>query len=213
MSTPYYKKQLERGLIFQDFVYEILARHGIMTVAYGSRLFQQRLGENKARMEIKFDDKLAATGNLWIETAEKSSPQRAEYVASGIQRECVEYVIGNYDELYRFSTKLLVRMWKSGRYLQRENGLKTSLGFLLPRDDAVKFATQIIKPNCAAEVQSLLRSDEEASKEADALMRQMLQKARVDPNQGTLFPVDGNGKWLDAYQREEDKEQGERPHE
>jgi hypothetical protein len=185
--TPYYKKQLERGLVFQDFVYEILARHGIMTVAYGSKLFQHRLGENKAGIEIKFDDKLVDTGNLWIETAEKSSPARPEYVPSGIQRECVEYVIGNYDELYRFSTTLLRRMWKSGRYHERENGLKTSLGFLLPREDAEKFATQILKPNCAFEVQSLIRSDEEASREANTLMRVMLEKARGNQDQGRLF--------------------------
>lgn len=55
--TPYYKKQLERGIQYQDFVYEILARNGIMTVAYGSRLWQLRHGENKARIEIKFDDR------------------------------------------------------------------------------------------------------------------------------------------------------------
>lgn len=56
-QTEYYTKQLERGQLYQDFVYEILHRHGISTVAYGSRLFQRHLGENKAQIEIKFDDK------------------------------------------------------------------------------------------------------------------------------------------------------------
>lgn len=185
--TPYYKKQLERGLVYQDFVYEILARHGIMTVAYGSKLFQQRLGENKARIEIKFDDKLATTGNLWIETAEKSSQERREYVASGIQRDCVEYLIGNYDEIFRFPTTLLRRMWKSGKFPERENGLKTSLGFLLPREQAEKFCMHHIKVDCGTEVVLLMRSDEQASREADELMQQLLQKARVDPNQINIF--------------------------
>jgi hypothetical protein len=187
MPTEYYKKQLERGLIFQDFVYEILARHGVMTVSYGSKLFQQRLGENKARIEIKFDGNLARTGNLWIETAEKSSPSRPEYVPSGIQRECVEYLIGDYDELFRFPTNLLRRMWKSGRFAERENHLKTSVGFLLPKDQAEKFCMQHIRVQCGAELLMVMRSDEEASREADGLMRQLLQKARVDPSQITLF--------------------------
>jgi hypothetical protein len=187
MATEYYKKQLERGLVFQDFVYELLARHGIMTVAYGSKLFQHKLGENKAGIEIKFDDKFATTGNLWIETAEKSSPERAEYVPSGIQRDCAEYVIGNYDLLYQFSTRLLRRMWKSGRYPQRENMLKTSLGFLLPQVDAETFYTRRFVSNCNEEMQALLRSEAQASHAADSLMRELLQKARVDPQQQPMF--------------------------
>jgi hypothetical protein len=187
MPTDYYKKQLEVGLVFQDFVYEILARHGLMTVGYGSKLFQHRLGENKAGIEIKFDDKLATTGNMWIEVEEKSSPSRPAYVPSGIQRNSVEYLIGNYDELYRFATTLLRRMWQSGRYQVIENKLKTSRGFLLPRVDAERFATQILRPNCGDEMRLLIRTNEEASREADALMKIMLQKARVDPSQITLF--------------------------
>jgi hypothetical protein len=187
MQTDYYKKQLEVGMVYQDFVYEVLAKHGLMTVGYGSKLFQQRLGENKAGIEIKYDSYLATTGNVWIEIAEKSNPARRDYVPSGIQRNCVEYLIGNYDEMYRFATTLLRRMWHSGRYRVIENRMKTSQGFLLPRTDAEKFATQVLRPNCDEQMKVLIRSNEEASREADVLMKALLQQARVDPSQITMF--------------------------
>jgi hypothetical protein len=53
--------------------------------------------------------------------------------------------------------------------------------------DAERFATQILRPNCGDEMRLLIRTNEEASREADALMKIMLQKARVDPSQITLF--------------------------
>ena len=189
--TPYYKKQLERGLQYQDFVYEILARHGLMTVAYGSKLFQQRLGENKARMEIKFDDWYARSRRLWIERWEKSDPKRSDYVASGIQRDCVEYVIGDYDEFFRFATNTLRLLWQTGRYNEIENRLKTSKGFYLVRDEAVRFSIQTITVECGKEMLTLIRSDEESRKEVDLAMTQLLQKARTDPNQIDIFGFGG----------------------
>lgn len=187
MPTDYYKKQLESGLQFQDFVYEILGRHGIMTVGYSSRLFQQRLGENKARIEIKFDKIFSISGRFWIETFEKSDPQRIEYVPSGIQRDSIEYLIGNYDEIYRFATSILRLLWQSGKYPEVENKLKTSLGFFLDRDVAQRFCMQHILIDCGKEFVTLVRSYEESKKEVDLAMAQLLQKMHVDPNQIDIF--------------------------
>ena len=43
----------------------------------------QLKGETKAGIEIKFDDKCETTGNLYIETAEKTNPNDAEFRPSG----------------------------------------------------------------------------------------------------------------------------------
>lgn len=187
MATEYYKKQLERGLIYQDFVYEILHRHGIATVAYGSKLFQQKLGENKARIEIKFDDKLKATGNLWIETQEKSDPRNADYVVSGIYRDCCEYVIGNYDVIYRMATTALRLVHQTGRYAERENGLKTSRGFLLPSENAARFAIAVYRVDCERQVTELLEADRVNKREAVREMASLLALMRCDERQGVLF--------------------------
>ena len=50
---------------YQDFVYELLHKHGLSTVSYGSKLFQQLRGENKAQIEIKLDSKFRRRGKAW----------------------------------------------------------------------------------------------------------------------------------------------------
>jgi len=186
MMTPYYEKQLERGLVFQDFVYELLSRHGINTVAYSSRLFQLHKGENKAKMEIKFDDKLATTGNLWIEVAEKTNPKNLKYIDSGICRDCYEYVIGNYNIIYRLPVSVLRLMRDKGRYPIRENRLKTSQGFLLPAYEAAKIAIQVIKANCQTEAAELFEAQEVDRQAVEQHMREMLSAAKCDPDQLTF---------------------------
>lgn len=186
LMTPYYEKQLERGLEFQDFVYELLNRHGISTVAYSSRLFQIHKGENKAKMEIKFDDKLATTGNLWIEIAEKTNPKNLQYIDSGILRDCNEYVIGNYDVIYRLPVSILRLMFEKKKYPVRENGLKTSRGFLLPSYEAGRVAIQVIKANCEAEKHALTEAQESDRQAVEQHMQELLSAARCDPAQMTI---------------------------
>lgn len=190
--TPYYKTQLERGLEFQDFVYEILNRYGISTVSYSSRLFQRHFGENKGGLEIKFDGKLVETGNLYIEVAEKSSPHLLTYVQSGIYRECNEYVIGNYDILYRLPIRILRALRSSKEYREIEINLRTSRGFLLPAHRAEQFAIQIIHPQCGKEVSTALRADRENSSLAKRQMDQLLRVMQCDPNQLQLFAARGD---------------------
>jgi len=185
--TPYYKTQLERGLIYQDFVYEILHRFGITTVAYSSKLFQIRQGENKAGIEIKFDDKRKTTGNLWIETHEKTNPANLEYIPSGINRDCVEYVIGDYDIIYRFSTVTLRLFRDSGKYKEMENNLKTSKGFLLSESMGSKWATATYRVDCEAQVSELIQADKINSRNAAREMAQLLIIMKCDPRQASLF--------------------------
>jgi hypothetical protein len=187
VMTPYYEKQFERGLVFQDFVYELLNQNGISTVAYSSRMFQLNKGENKAKMEIKFDDKLADTGNLWIEVAEKSNPKNLAYVDSGILRDCNEYVIGNYDIVYRLPVSILRLMMEKRKYEIRENRLKTSRGFLLPAREAARIAIQTIPCNCAVEMNALIESQNGSRELVESHIRDMLRAIKCDPNQITMF--------------------------
>lgn len=66
----YYVKKLEEGLEFQDVATTALYQRGIVVVAYSSRRWQDKLGENMLGAEIKRDGKFRQTGNLYIETAE-----------------------------------------------------------------------------------------------------------------------------------------------
>lgn len=184
--TPYYKDQLNRGLIFQDFIYEILSREGIMTVSYGSKLFQQRKGENKARMEIKFDGNMH-TGNLYIEIAEKSDPKNADYIESGIYRSCTEYVIGNYNTIFRLPTSVLRLVHKTGRYKEVEIKLKTSKGFLYPQGEASRIAIAVYHPNCDKEVKRILAEDNSSRIQRRLNMEALMDAMKCDPAQLKLF--------------------------
>lgn len=140
----YYKEKLEQGLIFQDYVGELLYSLGIPIICYGSKKYQIERGENKLGIEIKFDDKYEETGNLYIEIAEKSHPSIREYFPSGIYRDDNTwlYAIGNYTEVFLFSKTMLKLI--ENRYRHLENNTKTSKGFLIPSEDAHKFAIRVL---------------------------------------------------------------------
>jgi hypothetical protein len=143
--TENYKNMLLKGLEFQDFVTDILIKElGIALSTYSSIRYQNKKGENKQGFEIKFDDKYKDTGNIYIETAEKSNENNINYVDSGIYRSDNTwiYIIGNYQELYIFSKSHLVLMHKSKNYIEKTT--KTSKGFLIPQKDAEKYCTKKI---------------------------------------------------------------------
>lgn len=138
-GNGYYRDKLEEGLAFQDFVTEALYRQGIVLVGYASRRYQVARGENMAGAEIKRDGKFRETGNLYIEMAEKSHPDREGFTPSGIMRgdNSWLFIIGDERTLWIFSTKLLQALAGSGRY--REVMQPTSQGFLLPVASADKY--------------------------------------------------------------------------
>ena len=146
--NKYYKEKLDQGLMYQDFVVEKLYDHGLPIISYSSKKYQIMIGENKAGLEIKNDDKFRNTGNFYIEIAEKSNPQKPHYVMSGIYRNDNTwlYLIGDYQDIYIFGKKHLIQMHQTGLYRKVE--IPTSKGFLLPLSDAEKYAVKII--NCEA---------------------------------------------------------------
>ena len=145
--AEYYKDQLTDAQEFQDFVAEKLYQIGLPLFNYTSKKYQYEHGENKLGVEIKFDKKFQATGNLWIELAEKSSPAKVSYINSGIQRNDNTwlYLIGNYQTIFIFAKSLLFQLSRMEKYKIIENNHKTSRGFLLPEKDAQKYAAKVLE--------------------------------------------------------------------
>lgn len=150
-----YKIQLEEGQKFQDYcAYLLQKKLNIGVVNFQTKDWQYKLGENMQGIEFKFDSIFDSTGNLWIEIQERHDPD-SPYVDSGILRQDNSwlYCIGNYDLFYIFSKKFLVSLYNSKRYEVRENKVKTSRGFLLPKSDAEKYSVNKIN-GISKEIQS-----------------------------------------------------------
>jgi hypothetical protein len=86
-------------------------------------------------LEIKWDDKFATTGNLFIETAEKKTADQPTWTPSGIDRDdnAWLYGIGNYAEFFLFSKRTLREVARRPGVRIQENSRRTGRGFLLPR--------------------------------------------------------------------------------
>lgn len=141
-SNGYYQQKLQQGLEFQDVVTVALYQRGIIVVAYSSQKFQISKGENMLGAEIKRDGNFRKSGNLYIETAEKSHPDKKYYTPSGIHREDNSwlYVIGDEKTIYIFSGKYLKMLEK--RYKAVET--HTSRGFLMSLPEAEKYCIRRI---------------------------------------------------------------------
>lgn len=140
-DNGYYKNKLEEGLKYQDLITDVLYNNGIVVVTYVSRE-RSRAGENKLGVEIKRDGRFRDTGNLYIETAEKSHPRRPEFIKSGIFRDDNSwlYAIGDEKTIWLFPKKYLQML--SGRY--RYTQIATSRGYLIPIGEADKYCIRRI---------------------------------------------------------------------
>lgn len=142
----YYQECYRKASEYQDFVTNQLLKHGIIITNYTSKKYQYEKGENGQGIEIKYDQKLEETGNLYIEIAEKSNPNKPNYSPSGLYRSDNTwlFLIGNYEKLFFFGKKTLKRE------LSRANEYKkiitaTSKGFLMPEYRAKMFAERILE--------------------------------------------------------------------
>jgi len=137
--TEYYKTKLEEALQYQDFVMEVLMKeHGLIISCFSSKKYQYAKGESLQGFEIKHDQKLETTGNLYIETQERTSIHN-DYVASGIYRNDNSwiYIIGNYHKIFIFGKRHLRTVFERGilngiPIEEKEIGRHTSKGFLVP---------------------------------------------------------------------------------
>lgn len=150
----YTREKRNEGDGYEDFVIDELYKIGLPIVGYKSKAYQYLVGENRIGFEIKFDERLKKTGNLYIEIAEKSHPDNKDYVPSGIYRKDNSWLwaIGNREYIYIFGKNILNLLHTPKRYQEVENKTKTSKGFLLPTEkskllhkgDAEKYALKII---------------------------------------------------------------------
>jgi hypothetical protein len=149
--NSYYKEKLEQGLNYQDIVVEELYKNGLPIISYSSKKFQVMIGENKAGIEIKNDNKFRTSGNFYIETAEKSDPNNENFIPSGINRNDNTwlYIIGDSIGFFVFSKKQLKILSNKTNY--RKVQIPTSQGFLLPVEEAKKIY-------CIKEIQITLES-------------------------------------------------------
>lgn len=125
MMDDRYSKDLQRGLEYQDFVFDQLRLMDGMPIflgAYSSVKFQCSKGESPSGLEIKFDNLFRSTGNLFVETAEKSYAEQLDFHPSGVFSEDNSWLIliGDYEEAYIFAKNLLRR-------------------FCIPSNDRIKF--------------------------------------------------------------------------
>jgi len=130
----YYDDKLQQGLEYQDFITKYFGLY-----SYSSKLWQNEVGENTIGMEIKFDNKFMNTGNIYIETHEKTNADNKEYIESGcLRKNSWLYLIGNYDVAFIFATKQLKAI-----YLKRSPNIvttPTSKGFLLNTEESNNYS-------------------------------------------------------------------------
>ena len=123
MSLPSYPdakhaNEFERGLRFQDFVIEALAKHlGIVIQIFSSQRYQFNNGESVQGWEIKLDKRCTGTGRLSVETAEKSRADIPFWTPSGIFRKdnTLFYVQGNKEVFWVFFKHHLVNHFNEQR--------------------------------------------------------------------------------------------------
>lgn len=144
--TGYYEQCLEAGLEYQDFVVDALRKctPAILVLPYNSRKYQQNIGESASGIEIKFDNKMKETGNVYIEVAEKSNAAIADFTPSGIYRNDNSwlYLIGDYEQALLFGKKQLQLIYIDEKNYDKR-GIKrkekaTSQGFTYPITNAIK---------------------------------------------------------------------------
>jgi len=150
MNYDEYRRQMtdEAGK-YEDFVYtQLFHQLGVCLVPYKSRFYQINAGENGGGVEIKYDQQWATTGNLWIEIEEKAKPRNGDYVPAGIHKKELPwlYVIGDYSRIYVFATRCLQRLRLTNKYPIKENGTKTSKGFLIDTRTAELTAAAVLFP-------------------------------------------------------------------
>lgn len=141
----YRKQKTEQGNDFQKLIEKLLKRFFDLSIqCFETKDEQYNIGENKIGLEIKYDDIIKETGNLFIEYAEKATKREGPYALGGILKNDNSwlYIIGDFKEIYCINIKTLRRMYeknkKRTKYPWVENELKTSLGFLISKEKALK---------------------------------------------------------------------------
>lgn len=127
----YYGEQLEKAEAWEQYIVERLQAEGRVVERHKTRAAQYAHGDTTIGLELKFDLELTRTGNLYIEVAEKSRPEQAEWIDSGIyaRADFKWYGVGDYRDFYIFRRSALKRLAPQMPTFTIARG--TSRGFLL----------------------------------------------------------------------------------
>jgi hypothetical protein len=152
MKFNYSTEGTEKGFEYEKFIEKIFNEKNICKLTFYDKKIEQLRGETEEGYEIKFDDNLKITGNLYIEYQEKTHKDNVMYVNSGILKDdnTIYFVIGNYDEVFIFKKEILLELYNS--FLFRHVVKDTSKGFLIQRYKAFKLCYRHIYTNTEFEM-------------------------------------------------------------
>lgn len=143
--TDAYEEKFQASLQYQDFVSDQLRKkYGIILGIYSSYEYQIQFGESASGIEVKYDRRMAETGNIYIETHEKTRPENPEFVKSGIYREdgTWAWLIGDYEKAFLFAKNQLIHLHQQTQFYEmrhiKEVENPTSKGILLPAKVAIE---------------------------------------------------------------------------
>ena len=133
-ETSYYQRKFAEGTAYERFIRDWLRSQGIDVNLVKGRRNQLLFGDTNIGVEIKFDQGIHRTGNVFIEVGEKAEDRGGDFVPSGIFREdaCQWYGIGDCCEWYVCRKATLRPLWiaaKSWHVKIINEG--TSIGFVL----------------------------------------------------------------------------------
>jgi len=143
--TTEFDAGLKKGAQYQDYLivyfYKFLNR---TIIQFSSQLYQYTYGETLTGEEIKYDSLMKHTGNLYIEVAEKTNAQNKTFIKSGIYAKdrIHTFIIGDYNECFLFDISKLKELHDSEKF--RVAQIDTSIGFLLPKEEALKHCKEHI---------------------------------------------------------------------
>lgn len=140
-----HENEFQRGLIFQDFVLEVLSKnYGLVFQVFSSRAYQWGVGEGVQPFEIKLDDGCIKYGRLSIEIAEKSKKDRFYWSPSGILRpdNTIFYIHGNKEKFWVFFKKHLQYVFEKEHPVVTEK-FGTICTFYIPVERARKLGAEI----------------------------------------------------------------------
>jgi len=156
MATSYYEHKRAEGDAFAAFAAEQLTRFGYQVGLYLTQGEQYRIGESRMGLEIKLDDWLARSGNVYFEMYEKTRASNQRFIESGILRcdNTLLYGIGNRKEFFIFGKRTLQRVYEAfdrgmvpppadKDFIRRAT--PTSKGFTLPRWLATAYAERLFR--------------------------------------------------------------------
>jgi hypothetical protein len=148
-ANGYYEKKHRIGLEFQDLVTRALCQRGIVLLQFVSQRYQYEYGENLFGAEIKRDSYFRETGNLYIETAEKSHPNVATFTPSGIfcNNNSWLYIIGDEASAWVFAVRDLRYLYHTERTRSWRKEKTTSQGYVLPLLEADRLRLFRFSPN------------------------------------------------------------------